>query len=82
MEQIARTTAQIGGAIRRKRRSIGLSQKTLGARIGTRQATLSGLENGEQGTRLGTLVDILAALGLELVVRDRTRSDVSIEDVF
>ena len=82
MEQIARTATQIGAAIRRKRRSMGLSQEALGSRSGARQATLSRLENGEQGTRLSTLVDVMAALGLELVIRDRTTDDAAIDDVF
>lgn len=82
MEQIARTSRQIGAAIRRRRRGAGLTQEALGARTRLRQATVSALENGEPGTQLGTLVDVMAALGLELVIRERTKADDRIEDIF
>lgn len=82
MSQIARTPKQLGAAIRRRRRQLKLSQAALGSRTNLRQATISALENGEAGTRLGTLVDVLAALGLELVVQERSKAGVSIADLF
>jgi HTH-type transcriptional regulator / antitoxin HipB len=82
MEQIARTSKQIGAAIRRHRRSRGLSQSHLGAKTNLRQATISALENGEPGTQLRTLIDVLAALELELVIRERSKAAAEIEDVF
>lgn len=82
MEQIVRTSKQIGAAIRRCRRSAGLSQAELGARTGLRQATISALEHGEQGTQLRTLIDVMTALGLEMVVRERSKATSNIEDVF
>jgi HTH-type transcriptional regulator / antitoxin HipB len=82
MEQIARTSNQIGAAIRRRRRSAGLSQTTLGAKTNLRQATISALEHGEPGTQLRTLVDVMGALGLEMVIRERSKAAEKIEDVF
>ncbi|HXV47701.1 MAG TPA: helix-turn-helix domain-containing protein [Candidatus Binatia bacterium] len=82
MEQIARTSAQIGAALRRCRRSAGLSQDSLAAKTKLRQATISALEKGEAGTRLHTLVHVMAALGLEMVIRERTQAADSVEDVF
>lgn len=83
MEQIARTAKQIGAAIRRHRRKSGISQTALGAKTSLRQATISTLEAGEPGTQLRTLVDVLAALGLELVIRPRTKTAAKdIEDLF
>ncbi|MER8682789.1 helix-turn-helix domain-containing protein [Mesorhizobium sp. M0306] len=83
MDQIARTPKQLGDAIRRQRRKLGLNQTTVGERTMLRQATISAVENGAPGTQLGTLCDILAALDLELVVRSRTRANsTEIEDVF
>jgi HTH-type transcriptional regulator/antitoxin HipB len=73
MEQIARTPQQIGAVIRRQRRKLELTQGGLGAKTRHRQATLSRLEAGEPGARLDTLLDVLAALNLEVVVRPRTR---------
>lgn len=82
MTQIARTPKQIGAAIRRRRRQLELSQAALGSRTHLRQATISALENGETGTQLGTLVDVLAALGLELVVQERSKGPGNIADLF
>jgi HTH-type transcriptional regulator/antitoxin HipB len=82
MEQIARTSMQIGAALRRCRRSAGLSQDALAAKANLRQATISALESGEAGTQLRTLIDVMAALGLEIVIRERTKAAANIEDVF
>lgn len=82
MEQIARTPKQIGAAVRRRRRGAGLSQAELGARTGLRQATISALESGEPGTELRTLIDVLAALGLELAIRERSKASETIETLF
>ena len=73
MNQIARTPKQLGAIIRRERRKIRYTQDELGGRIKHRQATISKVESGEPGTRVGTLLDILAALNLELVIRPRTK---------
>jgi HTH-type transcriptional regulator/antitoxin HipB len=73
MDQIARTAKQMGAIIHRKRRQLQLTQNALGAKIKHRQATISKLEAGEPGIRLGTLLDVIAALNLELVVRPRTK---------
>ncbi len=82
MEQIARTSKQIGAAIRRRRRTLTLSQGDVGATTNLRQATISALENGEPGTQLRTLIDVMAALGLELVIRERSKVSEDIEDLF
>lgn len=83
MDQIARTPKQIGAVIQRQRRKLRQTQAALGARIKHRQATVSKLEAGEPGTRLGTLLDVLAALNLEMVLRPRTKGSVAdIESLF
>jgi len=82
MSQIARTPKQLGAAIRRRRRQLKLSQAALGSRAHLRQATISALENGEPGTQLRTLVDVLAALGLELVVQERSKAGLGIAELF
>ncbi|GBD46941.1 helix-turn-helix domain-containing protein [Methylopila sp. Yamaguchi] len=74
-EHIARTEQQLGAIIRRQRRSAGLSQSALGELVHLRQATISRLEKGEPAIQLKTLMEILAALQLELVVRPRSTSD-------
>ena len=82
MEQIVRTSKQLGAAIRRHRRSTGLSQAQLGAKTNLRQATISSLERGEPGTELRTVFDVMTALGIEIVVRDRSQPTGTIEDLF
>ncbi len=83
METIARTPKQLGASIRRYRRQKKLTQSDLGEEMRARQATISKLEAGGPATQLGTLIDALAALDLELVIRPRTKSSAEeIEDLF
>jgi HTH-type transcriptional regulator / antitoxin HipB len=82
MSQIVRTTKQIGAALRRARRAENLTQLELGEKASLRQATISDLEKGTRGSRIETLIDVLAALDLELVIRRRSTSDERIEDLF
>lgn len=79
---IARTTGQIGAALRRQRKLAGMTQSQLGEKTRLRQATISELENGEGGIGIRTLVDVLAALELELVIQKRSTSSNKIEDLF
>jgi HTH-type transcriptional regulator/antitoxin HipB len=82
MSNIVRTPDQVGAAIRRQRKLNSLTQAQLGEKTHLRQATISALESGEGGVQLKTLTDVLAALNLELVVRERTASTHDIEDLF
>ena len=83
MPQTARNATQIGAAIRRARRLARLTQAALGAKTGLRQATISALERGEGDVRLSTVLDVLAALGLELVIDERGRASAGrLEDIF
>ncbi|ABF39160.1 transcriptional regulator, XRE family [Candidatus Koribacter versatilis Ellin345] len=83
MDEIARTSKQLGALLRKTRKSLGLTQADLASRIDVRQATISDLEHGEREARLGTVLQVLAALDLELVVRTRTRGDAKhLEDLF
>ena len=83
MKQTARTAKQLGAIIRRERRRQGLTQTQLGAKFGLRQATISKLEAGEPATQLRTLLDALAALGLEVLIDKRERTSVDeIERLF
>lgn len=83
MDQIARTPKQLGAAIRRRRKQLDLSQTALSEKIQLRQATISDLEAGVSAARISTLLDALAALGLELVIRPRSKTPpAEIEDIF
>lgn len=83
MKQTARRTRQLGAIVRCERRRQGLTQTQLGTKIGLRQATVSRLEAGEPATRLRTLFDTLAALGLEVFIDKRGKSSIDeIESLF
>jgi HTH-type transcriptional regulator/antitoxin HipB len=83
MDTIARTAKQLGAALRRFRRQKGFTQRSLGELMHARQATVSKLEGGEQGTQVGVVFDALTALDLELVVRPRSKaSEEQIEELF
>jgi HTH-type transcriptional regulator / antitoxin HipB len=83
MNTLARSAQQLGAALRRVRRQKGLTQQSLGELMHARQATVSKLESGESGTQLRVLIDALAALDLELVVRPRSKaSPEQIEELF
>lgn len=76
-ESIARSERQIGAILRRARRQAGLTQGALGEKIHMRQATISRLEAGEPAMQLHTLMEVLAALKLELVVRERSQGSTA-----
>ncbi|MBT3783641.1 helix-turn-helix domain-containing protein [bacterium] len=83
MKQVIRNSTQLGKELSRLRHKQALTQKELGELVSLRQATISALENGNPGTRLQTLFDILSALNLELSVKERTvHSKESIEEIF
>ena len=69
--QPLRNPKQLGTALRRARKHNNLTQTELAARAGLRQASISDLERGAAGVRLATVFQVLAALGLELVMQDR-----------
>ncbi len=82
-QHIARTEKQLGAILRRARKQAGLTQSGLGKHIHLRQGTVSRLEAGEPAIQLRTLMEALAALNLELLVRPRSKaSAVDIESVF
>jgi len=82
-QHIARTEKQLGAILRRVRKQSGLTQLDLGKRIHLRQGTVSRLEAGAPAIQLHTLMEALAALDLELVIRTRSKASAAdIESVF
>ena len=83
MNLVARTPQQMGDALRRFRKLKRLTQRDISEQVGMRQATISSVENGDPGTQLKTLTEILKALNLELVLRERGKTrDIDLEDIF
>jgi transcriptional regulator with XRE-family HTH domain len=58
-----------GTLLRRRRRAHGLSQRELALRAGTRQATISRIENGHEVPTVQRLDQLLTALGERLELR-------------
>lgn len=65
IESIART-------IRRRRRDLGVDQRTLADLSGISVHTISDVESGKGNPTVETLEAMLEPLGLELVIRVRT----------
>ena len=74
LEPVARNPAQLGSALLRFRKQISWTQKRAGERGGIKQPMVSQVESGTSGTSLGTLFKLIAALDLELVVRNRRKT--------
>ena len=72
MAELARSPEQIGNAIRRARKRLGMSQSALGEKAGLRQETVSLIENGNPATKLETILAVLSVLNLELQIAPRT----------
>ena len=80
---LARSSRDIGNAIREARKAKKLTQNQLSAMSGVWQETISKIENGVGGTRLDTILDLFAALDLEFQIRSRSKSGkTSIADIF
>jgi HTH-type transcriptional regulator / antitoxin HipB len=82
MHQIVRLPRQLGAIVQSERLRLGLTQTDLADLTGTQQKTISAIENGSEGTKLGTLLSVIARLGLDMQIVPRRRAGKSIEDVF
>jgi HTH-type transcriptional regulator/antitoxin HipB len=63
------TPAHLATELRRLRRLRGFTQAELGAQLGVQQARIGKIERDPGCVSLAQLLEILAALGAELVVR-------------
>jgi HTH-type transcriptional regulator/antitoxin HipB len=63
--------AQVGSAIRSKRRAIGMRQEELASLSGVGARFLSEVENGKPSAEIGKVLQVLRRLGLELSIRPR-----------
>lgn len=82
MADIARSPKQLGNIIHRARKQRGMTQTELANRTGLRQALISAIETGHDGTKMSTIYTLFAALDLELMVGTRSGSTKNIEDIF
>jgi HTH-type transcriptional regulator/antitoxin HipB len=83
MDQIARTTNDLGNALRRARKAQSLTQTELAARAGIWQRTVSTIETSASEAKVDTIFDVLAALDLEIHIVPRSKIRPSdLEDIF
>jgi HTH-type transcriptional regulator / antitoxin HipB len=66
------TAADIGIAIRKKRKEDGLTLADTAALCGVGYRFMSDLENGKQTAQLGKVLKVLTALGLDMTIEVRT----------
>ena len=75
MNNKAATVADIGVAVRKKRREDGLTLADAAALCGVGYRFLSDLENGKATVQMGKALQVLTALGLDLYVASREWPD-------
>ncbi|MBU2934535.1 MULTISPECIES: helix-turn-helix domain-containing protein [Pacificibacter] len=77
MQNFVRIPRDLGHAIRQARREKNLTQADLATRSGVWQETISKVEAGRGGTKLDTVLALLAALDLELLISTRSKGSTS-----
>ena len=82
MTQIVRLPSQLGALIQSERLRQNMTQQQLASLIGKHQKTISAIENGSEGTKLDTLLSVIAVLDLDLQVTPRRKDGTDIADVF
>ncbi len=70
-----KTPEQLGAVLQGCRKHRKLTQAQVGARVGLPQKEISKLELTPARTSLARVFKLLAALGLEIVVRERETAD-------
>ncbi|MEN6360916.1 MAG: helix-turn-helix transcriptional regulator [Smithella sp.] len=75
MKNKAGTAADIGAAIRKKRKEDGLTLAEAAALCGVGYRFLSDLENGKSTAQLGKVLQVLNALGLDVYIGSREWPD-------
>jgi y4mF family transcriptional regulator len=71
---LIRTPADLGAAIRDRRRQLGLDQASLAERIGVSRQWVIAIERGRSRAEVGLVLRALTALGLRLDTADATAS--------
>jgi y4mF family transcriptional regulator len=69
------TAADIGAAVRKKRKEDGLTLADAAALCGVGYRFMSDLENGKETVQVGKLLQVVTALGLDVCIESRNWSD-------
>jgi len=75
VNNLVRSASDIGGAVRRKRINDRLTLAEAAGLCNVNYRFLSDLENGKQTVRFDKVLQVLACLGLELTIKERTWSN-------
>lgn len=62
-----RTPADIGGAIRSRRKELGITQKSLSLQTGISVPTIIAVEHGNDRTGIGVVLALCEGLGIDLL---------------
>jgi HTH-type transcriptional regulator / antitoxin HipB len=73
MDTVARIPQHLRQAIKARRAKLKLAQAAVGAKMGMKQNTISVLEIRTASSRIASLFKVLSALGLEIVVREKSK---------
>lgn len=71
MQYLIQTPFQLGSYLRTRRKSLDLTQKEAGLRIGLLPKTISALENDPQHCSVESLLRLLSALDIELFLQGK-----------
>lgn len=74
MESVVTSPKMLGQQLKRFRKKKNLNQTEAGQPFCLEQSTISSIERGAGGTRLETLFRLLAALDIEMIIRDKSHS--------
>jgi len=70
MDYPIQTPRQLSTHLRALRKARGLSQATLGSRLGVGQTRIARIEGNPMAVSVEQLIEVLGALGVRLVLRD------------
>jgi len=79
MEYTVTTPSQLGQLLQGCRKQRGLTQRELGARVGLLQKAVSMLETDPSRTSVERLFQLLSALELQIVLRDKRAESTPIQ---
>lgn len=66
---------QLGSLLRQVRKAQGISQEDLSALAGIGPRLIGEIERGKPTAEIGKVLNLVASLGLEVIVRPRTTRD-------
>lgn len=64
------SVADLGKAIRRRRKALGLTQEDVAAQVGVARITVSAIENGKDTAHIGLVFQVCRDLGLLIMIEE------------